>query len=322
MKEKRFAPDAIIYFEGSKPDRAYIVKEGQVVLRYYDFLKGREEKEVLGPGDIFGFRSLLGGYPRDEEAQTVESTVLFEFTLEEFREFLLKNPDVMMRLLKSFSHVLREVAQAGKKLLGEERSLEEAAEGLFSLANFFYKEGRYKHAAYAFKRYIQDYPDAPRVEEAREMLDKVSRYIEAGITRASREEDEGESPLTLYFKAQKLLSEEKYIEASQIYEKIIKTEKPGSAPHRDSLLALARIYLKTGSPEAQKYLEEFIREYEPRKDRDVPVAYMLLAQIHEKNDPQKAMEIYAKITSMPGVPDDLRERARKRLEELKSGPGQ
>ncbi len=321
MKEKKFAANAVVYFEGSKPDRAYIVKEGQVILRYYDFSKGREETEVLGPGDIFGFRSLLGGYPRDEEAETTEASILYELTLDEFKNFLLKNPDVMMRLLKSFSHVLREVAQATKKVLGEERTLEEAAEGLFNVASFYFKEGRYKHAAYAFERYIKDYPDAPRVEEAKQMLEKAKKYVEAGVIKASSQEDEGETPLTLYFKAQKLMSEENFIEASHLYEKIIEKEKPGSAHHRDALLALSRIYIKLGSPEAKKYLEEFIRHYEPKKDKDVPIAYMLLAQSYEKEDPQKAMELYAKITSMAGVSEELRSRAQKKLEELKSGVG-
>ncbi len=119
---------------------------------------GEEVKEDVKPGEFFGVKSSLGKYPREETAQTVGETVLLVLGLADFERLVLQNVNVVRKMLRIFSNQLRRLGKMQREILGESESINPADE-LFKIGEYYYKAGRVQQAQYAYKRYMEYYPD-------------------------------------------------------------------------------------------------------------------------------------------------------------------
>ncbi len=167
---------SIIYFAGDRSENIYILKSGHVVLTSTKLDTGAEVKEEVRKGEFFGVKSALGKYPREETAQTVGETVVLIMGLADFERLILRNVDVVRKMLRVFSNQLRRIGKMVRSVLGEGENLNPDVE-LFRIGEHYYKAGVFQQSQYAFKKYMEYYPDGEYASVAMERI----RAIDSGI---------------------------------------------------------------------------------------------------------------------------------------------
>lgn len=172
---RRYKHGSIVYFENDKSEYIYILKSGRVVLTSRKVDSGEEVKEEIKGGEFFGVKSSLGKYPREETAQTVGETVLLVLPLPDFERLVLQNVNVVRKMLRIFSNQLRRLGRMQREVLGESESINPAEE-LFKIGEYYFKVGKAKPAQYAYKRYMEYYPDGKFSSEAMQRI----KAIESG----------------------------------------------------------------------------------------------------------------------------------------------
>jgi tetratricopeptide (TPR) repeat protein len=172
---RTYKSGSIIYFEGDKSEYIYILKAGKVFLTTIKLDTGEEYKEEVRQGEFFGVKSALGKYPREDTAQTVGNTTVLVLTPADFERLVLKNANVVKKMLRVFSNQLRRIVKMERSVLGETEIVNPDAE-LFKIGEYYYKAGVVKHAQYAYKRYMEYYPDGEKAALAMKRI----RGIDAG----------------------------------------------------------------------------------------------------------------------------------------------
>jgi tetratricopeptide (TPR) repeat protein len=174
---RTYKSGSIIYFEGDKSEYIYILKSGKVVLTSLKLDTGEEVKEEVRQGEFFGVKSSLGKYPREETAQTMGNTMVLVLTPADFERLVLKNSIVVRKMLRVFSNQLRRIVKTERSVLGESEIVNPGVE-LFKIGEYYYKAGVPQHAQYAYKRYMEYYPDGEHAGQAMKRI----RAIDAGET--------------------------------------------------------------------------------------------------------------------------------------------
>ncbi len=170
---RRYKTGSIIYFENDKSEFIYILKSGRVILTFIKPDTGEEIKEDVRQGEFFGVKSSLGKYPREETAQTVGETVVLVMHPSDFERLVLKNPNVVRKMLRVFSNQLRRIHKMVRNVLGEGEDVNPEIE-LYRIGEFYYKEGYLERAEYAFKRYMEYYPDTKYAGTAMERIKAIN----------------------------------------------------------------------------------------------------------------------------------------------------
>ncbi|MFW5769846.1 MAG: tetratricopeptide repeat protein [Spirochaetota bacterium] len=169
---RSYKPGSIVYFENDKSEYIYVVKAGLVILTSTKPETGEEIKEEVKPGEFFGVKSSLGKYPREETAQTVKETVCLVLTLADFERLILKNVNVVVKMLRIFSNQLRRIGRTVREVLGESNTVNPEME-LFKIGEYYYRVGRFQQALYAYKRYMEYYPDTKYSDVAMKRIREI-----------------------------------------------------------------------------------------------------------------------------------------------------
>jgi len=90
-----------IFVPGDSAESVYLLREGRIKITA--LAEGGHEvlHDIISPGEIFGQASLILGIPRTTSAQTLESSLLYEFRRKSFETLLSMYPELSFQLLKS-----------------------------------------------------------------------------------------------------------------------------------------------------------------------------------------------------------------------------
>ena len=103
---KAYPKNTIIVSEGERSESLFIILSGKVKV----FLADEEGKEILlstqGPGEYFG-EMILDEGPRSASVMTLEPSRFAVITTDQFKQFLAKNPEIGLELVKSLIHRVR-----------------------------------------------------------------------------------------------------------------------------------------------------------------------------------------------------------------------
>ncbi len=178
---RTYKSGSIIYFEGDKSEYIYILKSGRVMLTYTKLETAEEIKEPVKQGEFFGVKSSLGRYPREETAQTIGDTVILVMPIVDFEKMVLKNFNVVRKMLRVFSNQLRRLVRAERAVLGEEETKYPDQE-LFKIGEYYRQSGEHGKAIYAYKKYMEHYPDGEYASQAMQRIkgDSGTAAVESG----------------------------------------------------------------------------------------------------------------------------------------------
>jgi TolA-binding protein len=153
---------------------------------------GEEVKEEVRQGEFFGVKSALGRYPRDETAQTIGETVVLVLSLADFERLVLRNVNVVRKMLRVFSNQLRRINKTQRTVLGEKDTINPDAE-LFRIGEYYFKNAVFQQARYAYKKLMEHYPDSKYAGQAMERINAIASGNTESVAPAV---DFGESPAT------------------------------------------------------------------------------------------------------------------------------
>ncbi len=256
---KNFKAGSIIYFEGDKADSVFLLKQGKINLIYDNVQVGEKTTDQILAGEFFGVKSGLIRLPREETAKVTSNSVVFEFSAIEFETLIMKNTNIILKMLKVFSNQLRKVGKQIQSLVSNKISSEPADE-FFYIGEYYLKNKKYKQATTVYQRYLNYYPSGKhaqlatkRLQTAKNALDSYgdgggpapilddhdnaaetdesesSNLNEKFTSTASLEafqDDEVNSSdeEKIYYKGVSFMSQGKYVEAFNVFKKILKMQ--------------------------------------------------------------------------------------------------
>lgn len=182
---RTYKSGSIIYFENDKSDYIYVLKAGRVVLTSRKLDTGEEVKEEVRQGEFFGVKSSLGKYPREETAQTIGDAVVLVMGLAEFEKLVLRNVNVVRKMLRVFSNQLRRIGKMVRSVLGDTEDINPEVE-LFRIGEFYFKEGNLQRAVYAYKKYMEHYPSSQYAGQA---LQRIKAINSGAVKPADADDD-------------------------------------------------------------------------------------------------------------------------------------
>jgi len=167
-KPLQYKSGSLIYAQGEKADKIFVLHSGKVSLVYQDIKTGDDIREYVQAGEFFGIKSTLGHYPREENVIAAADSVVLALTVSEFESLALSNTKIIMQLLKVFSHQMRNIHDQIASLL--ETDTVNPEEALFDLGLKFMARKRFAYAQYVFKRCLELYPESKDAERVQKNL--------------------------------------------------------------------------------------------------------------------------------------------------------
>lgn len=334
MQTRVYKSGSIIYFAGDKADRVYILKQGQAQNIFISAETGVEARELINIGEFFGVKSILGTYPQEETVQCLSDCTIIIITLEEFEVLIGKNKAIIIKMLKVFSNQLRRINKKVRDLIeNDDNEGPTPLEGLFNTGDFYFKNKKFKHALYAYNRYLESADEnssfyntvKSKMEECEKALESGGADINVGenisvnyepkkdiiietLEVSEDKKDDGDP----YSKALALCKNEDYINALKAFSILLKNDKYAE----NSMFNMGKCYYYL-----EKYDNAFsvllasIQKYP--HSQNVKEAILLLAKSLEvKGDIAKAKAYYQKLSSM-APSDDFTKEASMNLEKLK-----
>jgi CRP-like cAMP-binding protein len=170
--KKTFRKGSYVYIEGDDDvDNIYIVQSGEISLETTNkkVIRFRLNAEQ---GEVFGFISSLSDRPRMESACAKTDSVILIFNRESFLALLSKNADIAMKVINSFADELRAYDDMIFSIRDRRDNITDDMK-LFSLGEYFYRQGEMVHACYVFRRFLALHPGSDSCEEARQKIGAI-----------------------------------------------------------------------------------------------------------------------------------------------------
>ena len=124
-----FTDGEYLFREGESGQYAYIVNSGKIEITKIS-ANGEDVLVTLEPPSLFGEMALIDGSPRSASARAKGDTIITEVTSAAFDQYIKKNPEAAVRIMKGISENLRTanqvIAQGGSASVSLEKSFNES----------------------------------------------------------------------------------------------------------------------------------------------------------------------------------------------------
>jgi len=139
-RQRNYKKKQTIYSEGDHLSHVFMIKSGGV-RTYMIYQDGREiATGMLGPGEFFGYDSVLLNKTCSDNAETLEHTELNLLSREDFHSLLFKNPGISKKFIELLSGNVRE-KQEQLLRLAYNSVRKRVADALLNLAEKFGEKG-------------------------------------------------------------------------------------------------------------------------------------------------------------------------------------
>lgn len=173
---------SIIYFDGEKDERIFILQRGTIMLTSIDIETKRSSAVLLKEGEFFGIKSALGKCPREETVTVVEQATCIVLTVPEFERFFSTNKPLIMKMLRIFSKELKMVHKKTSGILklndGKPSEAISVDDGLYDVAKSFFEEEKWQSCLDACTRLIKESESYRRNSEIVQMVKKCTAQVQ------------------------------------------------------------------------------------------------------------------------------------------------
>lgn len=129
----------VVFHEGDDPEKVFCVHDGKVKIVKSAANDREHITRLAAPGDLMGYRSLLGNHSYEASAVTLEDSIICSFPKSVFFELLRMNTTIYKDMMNKLTTELEEANEKIKKL-AHKNVKERVAEALLVIANKFYPE--------------------------------------------------------------------------------------------------------------------------------------------------------------------------------------
>ena len=113
---RHYPKNTMLFMEGDENTQLFIIEMGKVSV----FVNGNDGRQVtlnfLGPGCYFGELSLIDGAARSASVMTVTDSSFVTISKDNFRRFILENPDFAMSMMQKLVRRIRDLTNSVKDL--------------------------------------------------------------------------------------------------------------------------------------------------------------------------------------------------------------
>ncbi|QTQ13333.1 Crp/Fnr family transcriptional regulator [Treponema parvum] len=175
-KAVKYTKGSIIYFSGDKDDRVFILQSGIVILTTHDIESNSQITEQVKTGEFFGVKSALGHFPREETATVLTDSIVITMNVAEFETLFSSKKDVIIKMLRVFSHQLRMVHKKIESILHNSEEINQAS-GMLSVAKSFYNDEQYRSCCDVCIKLLTRFPNSELKETVAKLYaDAKLRY--------------------------------------------------------------------------------------------------------------------------------------------------
>ncbi|MBC6720893.1 Crp/Fnr family transcriptional regulator [Treponema sp. Marseille-Q4130] len=162
-KAMQYTKGSIVYFEGDKDERIFILQKGILVLTTTDVETHQPVTEQVKNGEFFGVKSALGRFPREETATALTDCVTIALTIQEFEQIFSSNKQIIMKMLRVFSNQLRLIHKKTEAILNNVP--EDQQTGMIAVAKSFYNDEEYLSCCDICVKFLSLYPNTAKKDE-------------------------------------------------------------------------------------------------------------------------------------------------------------
>ncbi len=159
----QYTKGSIVYFEGDKDERIFILQKGILVLTTTDVETHQPVTEQVKNGEFFGVKSALGRFPREETATALTDCVTIALTIQEFEQIFSSNKEIIMKMLRVFSNQLRLIHKKTEAILNNVP--EDQQTGMIAVAKSFYNDEEYLSCCDICVKFLSLYPNTAKKDE-------------------------------------------------------------------------------------------------------------------------------------------------------------
>lgn len=304
-KAVQYKPNSVIYFAGDLDEKVFLLQKGRIALTSTDIETGKQVTEYIREGEFFGVKSALGHFPREESVMVITDAIVLAFSTMEFETFVQNNTRIIMKMLKVFSNQLRHIHRQIESLLHSEEQTN-PDDGMFSVANCFFKSQQYKAASEVAIRYLKLFPSGRHVQEMKQIAQNTLTSSNSFGERTASDKPQirqeggpvGNDPNLALTLAEGLAGQQKWDEAYKQYHSVIEV---GDSP------ALGKAYVGAGMCLYEQ--EEYVRcvqlltafiAHDP-KSMQMGEILMFMGLCYQKMEQiDKAKAFFAKALTMAG----------------------
>lgn len=162
-KAMQYTKGSIIYFEGDRDERVFILQQGVVLLSSTDIETGQAVAEQVKSSEFFGVKSAFGHFPREETATALVPTIVIALTVQEFEVLFSNNKQLIMKMLRVFSNQLRQIHKKTESILNNTSTDQQT--GMLAVAKAFFDDEQYRSACDVYLKFLTRYPNTPKRDE-------------------------------------------------------------------------------------------------------------------------------------------------------------
>ena len=195
-KAMQYTKGSIVYFEGDKDERIFILQKGILVLTTTDVETHQPVTEQVKNGEFFGVKSALGRFPREETATALTDCVSIALTIQEFEQIFSSNKEIIMKMLRVFSNQLRLIHKKTDAILNNVP--EDQQTGMIAVAKSFYNDEEYLSCCDICVKFLSLYPNTAKKDEVAKLYadaklrnTKIKEKIKSSDTTEEDEEASG-----------------------------------------------------------------------------------------------------------------------------------
>lgn len=227
-KLQNFQKNSIIYFPEDIDERVFILQKGSIILTSTDIETKSPVVEQIKTGEFFGVKSALGRFPRGEKATAMQDSMCVTMTVPEFEKVFSSNKALIMKMLRVFSNQLRQIHKKTESLLNKGEEINQQ-EGLYSVAEAFFNEEKWRSCADVCQTYIRHFPSSSEIKKIAEMFSKANAYVKKTsiyqIENSEQEDSSANSSLKIF----ELPAFKRFAKTYQDGEVIITEFEPGDS---------------------------------------------------------------------------------------------
>ncbi len=285
-----YRANSVIYFEGDRDEQVYILKSGRVVLSSTDIETNEVVRNTVEIGEFFGVKAALGHYPREEDAMVLMDSVVVVLSVPEFEQLALNNSQIVIKMLKVFSHQLRRLHTKVQSMLNENLTTIDAEAGLFQCVEYYMSNQSYESATHALTRYLQYYPNHVHAQHARRYLHEANAALGNAMTDFSVQQPvapppppssvtapplpTASAPRVSFQTAKHLFDTGKFEDAQQQFWEILDGTQD-SGEKQNIILYIGRCQLDSGQhSECVRTFTQMLQDYTDVNDVDLVLYYI------------------------------------------------
>lgn len=183
-----FKQNAYIFVEGErKADCFFIIQQGKVRISKEVEIAEEEGGSILSSGDFFGVVATMSGHRHIETAQALTDVSLISVHKDQYGLLIVRNAPVAMKIIQQFSRKMRYLDETLTQITLKGPVGAQDVSHLFTVAEYYARDGRYNQAFYAYYQYALNCPGGEHIAAAKERMAKIKPYARAVYLESSEE---------------------------------------------------------------------------------------------------------------------------------------